>query len=62
MIGILDMSKIYQVRTHKAKRLRKAVRENLHEAIELILLSSSELAKSALSGNDFIRERIQGAV
>lgn len=62
IIGISDMSKNYQVRTHKAKRLRKAVRENRHRAIELILLSNRELAESALSGKDFVRERIQGAV
>ncbi len=36
MTGISDMSKIYPVRTHKTKRLRKP-RENLHEAIELIV-------------------------
>ncbi|NQE45665.1 hypothetical protein C5S31_06575 [ANME-1 cluster archaeon GoMg2] len=62
MIGISDMSKNYRVRTHKAKRLRMAVREDLHKAIELILLSNGELAERALSSKDFIRERIQGAV
>jgi len=42
MIGISNISKNYPVRTQKAKRLRKP-RENLHEAIELNLLSNRGL-------------------
>ena len=38
------------------------VRENLHEAIELILLSNRELAERELSGKEFIREEIKVAV
>nr|QNO54084.1 hypothetical protein GHMFPJCE_00011 [Methanosarcinales archaeon ANME-1 ERB6] len=38
------------------------VRENLHDAIELILLSNRELAERELSGKEFIREEIKVAV
>ncbi|MDY6894095.1 MAG: type II toxin-antitoxin system HicB family antitoxin [Thermotogota bacterium] len=35
------------------------VRENLHEAIELILISNRELTEKELSCKDFIREEIK---
>ena len=37
-------------------------RENLHEAIELILLSNRELAEKELAGKEFIREEIKVAI
>lgn len=37
-------------------------RENLCEAIELILLSNRELVENGLSGKDFIREEIKVAI
>ena len=40
----------------------KEARENLHEAVELILLSNRELAEKELSGKEFIREEIKVAV
>jgi len=40
----------------------KETRENLHEAIELILSSNRELAEKGLSGKDFIREEIKVAI
>ena len=37
-------------------------RENLREAIELILVSNRELVENGLSGKDFIREEIKVAI
>ena len=37
-------------------------RENLREAVELILLSNRELAEKELSGKDVIREEIKVAI
>ncbi|MHC1632117.1 MAG: type II toxin-antitoxin system HicB family antitoxin [Methanotrichaceae archaeon] len=37
-------------------------RENLREAIELVLLSNRELAEKELLGKDFIREKIKVAI
>ncbi len=40
----------------------KETRENLREAIALILLSNREIAENGLSGKDFIREEIKVAI
>ena len=45
----------------QGKTLEEA-RENLREAVELILLSNRELAEKELSGKDFIREEIKVAI
>lgn len=45
----------------QGKTLEEA-RENLREAIELILLSNRELAEKELSGKEFIREEIKVAL
>jgi len=45
----------------QGKTLEEA-RENLHEAIELILLSNRELAERGLLGKEFIREEIRVAI
>ncbi|MBK5191290.1 MAG: type II toxin-antitoxin system HicB family antitoxin, partial [Methanosarcinales archaeon] len=45
----------------QGKTLEEA-RENLHEAIELILLSNRELAERGLLGKEFIREEIKVAI
>lgn len=45
----------------QGKTLAEA-RENLHEAIELILLSNRELVEKELSGKEFIREEIKVAI
>ena len=37
-------------------------RKNLHEAIELILVSNRELAEKGLTGKEFVREEIKVAV
>ncbi len=37
-------------------------RENLREAIELILVSNRELAEMGLTGKEFVREEIKVAV
>jgi predicted RNase H-like HicB family nuclease len=45
----------------QGKTLEEA-RENLREAIELILLSNRDLAEKELSGREFIREKIKVAL
>jgi len=40
----------------------KETRENLREAIELILISNRELAEMGLTGKEFVREEIKVAV
>ncbi|MEA2045422.1 MAG: type II toxin-antitoxin system HicB family antitoxin [Euryarchaeota archaeon] len=45
----------------QGKTLEEA-RENLREAVELILLSNRELAEKELSGKDVIREEIKVAI
>jgi predicted RNase H-like HicB family nuclease len=45
----------------QGKTLQEA-RENLREAIELILRSNRELAEKELSGKEFIREEIKVAI
>jgi len=43
-------------------RTLEETRENLHEAIELILVSNRELAENGLIGKEFFREEIRVAV
>lgn len=43
-------------------RTLEETRENLHEAIELILVSNRELAENGLMGKEFIREEIMVTV
>jgi len=45
----------------QGKTLEEA-RENLREAVELVLLANRELAEKQLSGKDFIREEIKVAI
>ena len=45
----------------QGKTLEEA-RENLREAIELILISNRELTEEGLSGKEFIREEIKVAI
>jgi predicted RNase H-like HicB family nuclease len=43
-------------------RTLEEARENLREAVELILLSNRELAEKELASKDFIREEIKVAI
>jgi predicted RNase H-like HicB family nuclease len=43
-------------------RTLEETRENLHEAIELILVSNRELAENGLAGKEFVREEIMVTV
>ena len=43
-------------------RTLEETRENLHEAIELIILSNRELAEKGLAGKKYIRENLTVAV
>jgi len=43
-------------------RTLEETRENLREAIELILISNRELAEMGLAGKQFVREEIKVAV
>jgi predicted RNase H-like HicB family nuclease len=43
-------------------RTLEETRENLHEAIELILVSNRELAENGLAGKEFLREEIMVTV
>ena len=43
-------------------RTLEETRENLHEAIELILVSNRELAEIGLAGKEFVREEIMVTV
>ncbi|MEA3293363.1 MAG: type II toxin-antitoxin system HicB family antitoxin [Euryarchaeota archaeon] len=43
-------------------RTLEEARENLREAIELILLSNRELAEKKLASKDFIREEMKVAI
>jgi predicted RNase H-like HicB family nuclease len=43
-------------------RTLEEARENLHEAIELILVSNRELAENGLAGKEFVREDIMVTV
>ncbi|KAF5418621.1 MAG: type II toxin-antitoxin system HicB family antitoxin [Methanosarcinales archaeon] len=43
-------------------RTLEETRENLREAIELILVSNRELAEMGLTGKEFVREEIKVAV
>ena len=43
-------------------RTLEEARENLHEAIELIIISNRELAEKSLAGKKFIRENLTVAV
>ena len=43
-------------------RTLEETRENLREAIELILVSNRELAEMGLTGKQFVREEIKVAV
>ncbi|MFA4957624.1 MAG: type II toxin-antitoxin system HicB family antitoxin [Candidatus Methanoperedens sp.] len=43
-------------------RTLEETRENLHEAIELILISNRELAENGLMGKEFVREEIMVAI
>jgi len=43
-------------------RTLEETRENLREAIELILASNRELAEKGLKGKEFVREQIKVAV
>ncbi len=43
-------------------RTLEETRENLREAIELILLSNRELAEKKLASKDFIREEMKVAI
>ena len=43
-------------------RTLEEVRENLHEAIELIIVSNRELAERSLAGKTHIRENLTVAV
>ena len=45
----------------QGKTLEEA-RENLHEAIELIIVSNRELAEKSLAGKTYIRENLTVAV
>ena len=45
----------------QGKTLEEA-RENLHEAIELIIISNRELAEKSLAGKKYIRENLTVAV
>lgn len=45
----------------QGKTLEEA-RENLHEAIELIIVSNRELAERSLAGKTYIRENLTVAV
>ena len=43
-------------------RTLEEARENLHEAIELIIVSNRELAEKSLAGKKYIRENLTVAV
>ena len=43
-------------------RTLEEARENLHEAIELIIVSNRELAEKSLAGKQYIRENLTVAV
>ena len=43
-------------------RTLEEARENLREAIELILLANRELAEREMTGNDIVREEIRVAI
>ena len=43
-------------------RTLEEARENLHEAIELIIISNRELAEKSLAGKKYIRENLTVAV
>lgn len=43
-------------------RTLEEARENLHEAIELIIVSNRELAEKSLAGKTYIRENLTVAV
>jgi predicted RNase H-like HicB family nuclease len=45
----------------QGKTLEEA-RENLREAVELVLLANRELAERTLSGKDFLREELKVAI